>query len=1077
MYRQNFVFSAEIVRSGPDGVSPTIVVATPLKKYHFNVAEGFGRLAMEHGVKIDHRCSVFFTFDHTPASVGGLGGLLFRLREVGMGQILFVGPKGINEILEGFKMLSYFKEPMLPSCSPLTGRSQGVVYGDDFIDVAAVLKDWERSTTPSWLGACPRWVQNPKQVINLAGDDELEEGELDERDQGVIAIDIGVSDDDADRQSDVCLSHEETQADGLIDLVTTDDDEVEVQAADSVPGKLTSSGTSSSTGDGNSSSSCSSGRNGSSSSSSQESTSVGSAVKPLPGLPQANNEQVLSAQIDPLESSVDAAAESGHASLLLQEMISLSSDSSSSWDEDCMLLAECKQDPKHSGTMHGEVKDCQQTLGLHGEGVGGWPRDDFGFLQPHSTWVSSIPYPGHLGCCKGAGMDCRLSQPFTQGDFHPSYAKHISVRKEILQTAPDMEVDPVLAYVMQIKATGQILAIIRLTDAASKEDLESHPVFKGLKNNRSRVSAIFHILRQDVLDIPSYQTWASRLPGKQIMVKGEAQGLGEELGHQKVLKLTGRLHAISSLFFPLPYQARKDPMAGVKEGCEHKGALEGGLLFRIEQSLHRELEVIPGCPSITSLGSLLKETEKTPEVQEALQVLRALNLSPEFDPWHRLHEEFQDLSSAAPRLEAHLPSLEPHISKTNSDGHPSERAGVASHLLFGGKMARLSKSLAPSACTAAAGVDSAQHGDRDGCPACQEQFHHVEAENQIQWRYQHGAQRFMCQMTAQHKVERDHQQSFHDSKRQAVCSDIHHESVLGLMAKRMDRSRVLFLGTGCAEPSPYRTGTGILLQTAHDAYLMIDAGENTMGQLVRMFGHEGAHHVVQRLQCVWVSHHHGDHSLGLPGLLAARDPMGPPIVVVGPVVIGRWLRKVGHWLKLRYIFLYHRDLNLNPLALAARVKLGILAWESFRVEHCYDAWGLSVQHTSGWKLVFTGDTKVCENVVKAAQHATLLIHEASFGPLHEETAAKALHSTWEQALRCSQQAKAYRTILTHFSNRYPGYPEEDGRSPELGDRAAIAFDGLQVPLVALRYLPAFNDAFKRAIAASSDFRSERCQRR
>lgn len=58
-------------------------------------------------------------------------------------------------------------------------------------------------------------------------------------------------------------------------------------------------------------------------------------------------------------------------------------------------------------------------------------------------------------------------------------------------------------------------------------------------------------------------------------------------------------------------------------------------------------------------------------------------------------------------------------------------------------------------------------------------------------------------------------------------------------------------------------------------------------------------HQMQRLQCIWVSHHHGDHSLGLPGLLAARDPVGPPIMVVGPVVIGKWLKKVGHWLKLR----------------------------------------------------------------------------------------------------------------------------------------------------------------------------------
>lgn len=227
-----------------------------------------------------------------------------------------------------------------------------------------------------------------------------------------------------------------------------------------------------------------------------------------------------------------------------------------------------------------------------------------------------------------------------------------------------------------------------------------------------------------------------------------------------------------------------------------------------------------------------------------MQVLRSHSLYPEFNPWRRLHEEFQYLTSIALCLEAHLPNLQLYVSKTSSDGPCEESAGVAPVLPFGCELARSRKRFASAACSAAAGVDSVHHEDRDRCPAWQEQFHHTADENQKQWRYQKWTQPFMCPKTAESQVEQGCQKSYHDSKRQAGCVNTKHERILACMAKRMDRSRVIFLGTGCAEPSPYRTGTGILLQTAHDAYLMIDAGENTMGQLVRIFGHEGAHHVV-----------------------------------------------------------------------------------------------------------------------------------------------------------------------------------------------------------------------------------------
>ena len=72
-----------------------------------------------------------------------------------------------------------------------------------------------------------------------------------------------------------------------------------------------------------------------------------------------------------------------------------------------------------------------------------------------------------------------------------------------------------------------------------------------------------------------------------------------------------------------------------------------------------------------------------------------------------------------------------------------------------------------------------------------------------------------------------------------------------------------------------------------------NAGEGTLGQLVALFGRNGTATLLRRLQMVWVSHSHADHHLGLPRLLraatSARGAGAPPVLVVGPRVIGRWL--------------------------------------------------------------------------------------------------------------------------------------------------------------------------------------------
>ncbi|KAG2447367.1 hypothetical protein HYH02_007695 [Chlamydomonas schloesseri] len=135
-------------------------------------------------------------------------------------------------------------------------------------------------------------------------------------------------------------------------------------------------------------------------------------------------------------------------------------------------------------------------------------------------------------------------------------------------------------------------------------------------------------------------------------------------------------------------------------------------------------------------------------------------------------------------------------------------------------------------------------------------------------------------------------------------------------------------------------------------------------------------------------------------------------------------------------------------------SLGLVRWQSVAVHHCRDAWGLVLEHADGWKLVYSGDTRPCPALVAAGRGATLLIHEATFEPCLEQQARGKRHSTSAEAAAVAAAMGAYRTVLTHFSQRYPRVPGGiDAWALPLRCRPAIAFDGMLLPLAALPQLP------------------------
>ncbi|XP_022721454.1 tRNAse Z TRZ4, mitochondrial-like isoform X3 [Durio zibethinus] len=141
-------------------------------------------------------------------------------------------------------------------------------------------------------------------------------------------------------------------------------------------------------------------------------------------------------------------------------------------------------------------------------------------------------------------------------------------------------------------------------------------------------------------------------------------------------------------------------------------------------------------------------------------------------------------------------------------------------------------------------------------------------------------------------------------------------------------------------------------------------------------------------------------------------------------------------------------------------EAGLEALISFPVVHCPQAFGIVLKAAErvnsvgkvipGWKIVYSGDTRPCPELVDASRGATVLIHEATFEDGLVEEAIARNHSTTKEAIEVGNSAGAYRIILTHFSQRYPKIPVFDETHMH---KTCIAFDMMSINIADLPVLP------------------------
>ncbi|KAF9999725.1 Zinc phosphodiesterase ELAC protein 2 [Entomortierella chlamydospora] len=301
------------------------------------------------------------------------------------------------------------------------------------------------------------------------------------------------------------------------------------------------------------------------------------------------------------------------------------------------------------------------------------------------------------------------------------------------------------------------------------------------------------------------------------------------------------------------------------------------------------------------------------------------------------------------------------------------------------------------------------------------------------------------------------------------------------------------LGTGSSHPSKYRNVSSTLVDIPNGATFMLDVGEGTYGQMFRQFGRrgdsadqiDGVDDRIKRLRGIFISHLHADHHLGIVTVIDRWNKLHGPnpesLYVIAPSKYDSFLRELSEVQDFGYnnVKFIHSDdivfwrgedderrIHAQPLMTSLFESSGFSEISTVDVIHCPWAYGISMTHRDGWKIVYSGDTRPCENLVEAGQGATVLLHEATFEDDMPELALAKKHSTTGEAVMVGEGMGAKITMLTHFSQRYPKIPffEYEDKSTVIG----ICFDMMSVKLGQMLQLPKYLPALQSLFSPQSE---------
>jgi ribonuclease Z len=284
---------------------------------------------------------------------------------------------------------------------------------------------------------------------------------------------------------------------------------------------------------------------------------------------------------------------------------------------------------------------------------------------------------------------------------------------------------------------------------------------------------------------------------------------------------------------------------------------------------------------------------------------------------------------------------------------------------------------------------------------------------------------------------------------------------------------LVVLGTASQAPTRRRNHNGYLLRWDGEG-ILFDPGEGTQRQMLF------AGVTASQIHRICITHFHGDHCLGLPGVLQrmSLDQVGHPVEICYPEVDQPVLER------LRHASLFYEVVDVRERPVGSPGDVGgapALRLEAWPLSHTVSAVGYRLTEPDGRRMLpeklaeagisgpdvgvlqregriatgdgfvrldqvseprrgqrfaFVMDTRLCDSAFALAEGADMLVCESTFSDEDADLADEYGHLTAGQAGRIAAESGARLLVLTHFSQRY-----DAGDGQPLAEQAAAAFGG------------------------------------
>ncbi|MFE0513616.1 ribonuclease Z [Streptomyces sp. NPDC058964] len=297
----------------------------------------------------------------------------------------------------------------------------------------------------------------------------------------------------------------------------------------------------------------------------------------------------------------------------------------------------------------------------------------------------------------------------------------------------------------------------------------------------------------------------------------------------------------------------------------------------------------------------------------------------------------------------------------------------------------------------------------------------------------------------------------------------------------MSVRELVVLGTASQVPTRHRNHNGYLLRWDGEG-ILFDPGEGTQRQMLR------AGVAAHDLNRICVTHFHGDHSLGLAGVIQRinLDQVPHPVTAHYPRSGQRFFDR------LRYATAYRETVELTEAPVDADGDLAVTpsyTLEARKLSHPVESYGYRLVEPDGRRMLperlaaygikgpdvgriqregtlgevrledvsevrrgqrfaFVMDTRLCDGVHALAEGCDMLVIESTFLDEDLELAVDHGHLTAGQAARAARDAGVRHLVLTHFSQRYsePDQFELQARAAGFAGELTVAHDLLRVPV-------------------------------